>query len=301
MNVKVIEQVAILFILMAVGVFARKKGILTDAVKKGLTELILNITMPLLIFVSFNQKFSSELLLRAGQILLISAGIHLLSYFLSAFLFRRFPADQISVLRYITVISNAGFMGYPVLDAIYGQQGIFYASFYTVPFNIAMLSLGILLFSKQKETGVARQILLHPAILAVGIGLIPFLFSLQLPAVISRPANLLGSMTTPLSMLVIGAMIADAKLKGLFERSALYGSFIRLLVVPLLTLAGLKAFGLPDEIVGISVVLTAMPAGAMTAILAGKYGNNSMFASKCVFVSTLLSLGTIPLVLLLIK
>lgn len=300
MNVKVIEQVAILFMIMAVGVFARKKGILTDAVKKGLTELILNITMPLMIFGSFNQQFSSQLLVRAGQILLVSAAIHLLSYYLGALLFRRFPADQVSVLRYITVISNAGFMGYPVLDALYGQQGIFYASFYTIPFNIAMLSLGVLLFSKQKSTGVAKQILLHPAILAVGLGLIPFLFSLQLPAVISRPVNLLGNMTTPLSMLVIGAMIADTKLNGLFERSALYGSLIRLLVVPLLTLVSLKVFGLPDEIVGISVVLTAMPAGAMTAIMAGKYDANPLFASKCVFVSTLMSLGTIPLVLMLI-
>lgn len=299
-NQKIVEQVAILFIIMGIGVFARKKGILNDYVKKGMSELILTITLPLLILSSFNQKFSADLMRNAAFIFIISIGIHVFSFLISKVLFNKFPDDKKSVLRYVTVISNAGFMGFPVLDVLYGKAGIFYASIYTIPFNIFMLTLGVILFSGKKEEGLFKRIALHPTILAVAIGFIPFYFSYELPAFFTRTVSMVGGMTTPLSMLVIGAMIADANIKGIFEGSVLYGSAIRLVGIPLVTYGILKLLGMPGEVIGVSVVLTAMPAGAMTAILATKYNSNAVFASQCVFVSTLFSIITIPLILMLL-
>ncbi|WP_411682159.1 AEC family transporter [Clostridium thailandense] len=300
LNMAVIDQVAILFIIMAIGVIARKKKILTDEVKKGVTDLILNITLPLMIIASFNQKFSMDMLVNAGVILIFSTSIHTISYFVSKILYFKSTDDRKSVLRYLTVFSNAAFMGYPVLEAMYGKIGVFYASIYCIPVRVFMWTLGVMLFTSKKEGNYLKQIFFNPGIIAVIIGFIPFSLSIQFPIIISNTLNMMGNMTTPLSMLIVGSMIADADIKKIFEGTVFYGAFVRLIIIPIVVLTVLKLIGIRGELLGVTVVLTAMPAASFTAILAGKFHANEVFASKCVFVSTLLSIVTIPLILLLI-
>lgn len=300
LNMAVIDQVAILFIIMAIGVIARKKKILNNEVKKGVTDLILNITLPLMIIASFNQKFSMDMLVNAGVILIFSTSIHTISYFVSKILYFKSTDDRKSVLRYLTVFSNAAFMGYPVLEAMYGKIGVFYASIYCIPVRVFMWTLGVMLFTSKKEGNYFKQIFLNPGIIAVIIGFIPFSLSIQFPIIISNTLNMMGNMTTPLSMLMVGAMIADADVKKIFEGTVFYGAFVRLIMIPIVVLTVLKLIGIRGELLGVTVVLTAMPAASFTAILAGKFNANEVFASKCVFVSTLLSIVTIPLILLLI-
>ncbi|MBV7276944.1 AEC family transporter [Clostridium sp. PL3] len=300
LNMAVIDQVAILFIIMAIGIIARKKKILTDEVKKGVTDLILNITLPFMIIASFNQKFSMDMLVNAGAILIFSTSIHTISYFISKILYFKSTDDRKSVLRYLTVFSNAAFMGYPVLEAMYGKIGVFYASIYCIPVRVFMWTLGVMLFTSKKEGNYLKQIFFNPGIIAVIIGSIPFSLSIQFPIIISNTLNMMGNMTTPLSMLMVGSMIADADIKKIFEGTVFYGAFVRLIMIPIVVLTVLKLIGIRGELLGVTVVLTAMPAASFTAILAGKFHANEVFASKCVFVSTLLSIVTIPLILLLI-
>jgi malate permease and related proteins len=300
LNQAVIKQVSILFIIMGFGVIARKKGILRDEVKKGVSDLLLSIALPCMVVSSFNQEFSASMLLNAGSILFFSVATHIASYYIGNVLYFKSPEDKKNVLRYFTVFTNAGFMGYPVVQALYGSTGVFYASFYSIPARVFMWTLGIMLFAKKKESGYIKQIFLNPGIIAVFIGLIPFLLSLKFPSVISETLDIMGNMTTPLSMLLVGAMLADADVKSLFQGEVFYGSFIRLIAIPVATLIILKAIGVRDVILGVTVVLTAMPAGSFTAIFAGRYNANEAFASNCVFVTTLLSIITIPMVIMLL-
>jgi malate permease and related proteins len=300
LNNAVINQVAILFLIMGIGVIARKKKILKDEVKKGVTDLILNISLPCMIISSFNQEFSVDMLFNAASILIFSIGTHIASYSIGKILYFKSSADRKNILRYFTVFSNAGFMGYPVLEALYGRTGIFYASIYAIPARVFMWTLGIMLFTKKKEPNYLKQIFLNPGIIAVGIGVIPLLLSTKFPVVISQTLNIMGNMTTPLSMLVVGAMLADADIKDIIDGEVFYGSFIRLIMIPVATLIVLKSLGVSGEVLGTTVVLTAMPAGTFTAILAGKFNANEMFASNCVFVTTVLSIITIPFIILLI-
>lgn len=300
LNIAVINQVAMLFLIMGIGVIARKKKILKDEVKKGITELILNISLPCMIISSFNQKFSTNMLFNAGLILVISIGTHIASFSIGKILYLKSSDDKKNILRYLTVFSNAAFMGYPVLQALYGSIGVFYASIYCIPVRIFMWTLGIMLFTKKKETNYLKQVFSNPGIIAVAIGLIPFLLKIQFPIFISQTLTMMGSMTTPLSMLIVGSMLADAKIKTIFSGEVFYASFVRLIMIPLLTLIILKTIGVSGEVLGTSVVLTAMPAGTFTAILAGKFNANESFASNCVFVTTVLSIITIPLIILLI-
>lgn len=303
MNINIlINQVGILFIVMLIGVYARKKKFVGDEAKKSITDLIVNITLPCMVVASFNQKLSMELLSNAGMVLVISFAIHIGSFFFSKVLFSRYPEDIKSVLRYSAVFSNAAFMGYPVLEGLYGSLGVFYASIYSLPYRIFMWTFGVALFAKGKKQDYVKEIFLNPGILAVFVGLIISVASIQIPIMLSKTISTVGAMTTPLSMIMVGVTLADVKIKGLFKEIPVwYNSVVRLVVLPIFLLLILKSLGIKGIVLAAVVLLTAMPTGAMTTILAGKYDANSSFASKCVFTSTTLSVITIPLIALLIQ
>jgi predicted permease len=131
---KVFNQVVILFIIMIIGFFARRKNIINKEVNKGLTELVLNIRFPFMVIASFNFKYSHEMMASGGKILLISICIHLILILIGGIIFKKYPENMKGVLRFVIVFSNCGFMGYPVIDSVYGKTGVFYASIYNSHF-----------------------------------------------------------------------------------------------------------------------------------------------------------------------
>lgn len=305
-NNPITHQALILFLMMAVGFYAKKRRILTTEVTKGLTELLVNITVPLLTIASFHFNFSPNLLRNMGIILVGSFVIHALAFFLSKILFSRLPQNEAKVLRFSTVFSNCGFMGFPVLVSIYGKIGILYGSVFVVPFTIFLWTVGIFIYSGPRADAPKNwdslwRILINPGIVAVVIGFIIFGFSIKLPTPIYQAIDLLGSMTTPLAMLIIGAMLASLKLKEVFGGfSIYYGTLVRLLLLPGIVLGILKLLGMNGVLLGVLVVSTAMPTAANTVIFAEKFNGDTTFASRIVFVSTLFSVLTIPALLFLI-
>lgn len=303
MNINIlINQVGILFLIMLIGVYARKKKFICNETKKDMIDIVINITLPCMIVISFNQKISIELIRNAEIILIVSLVIHIGSFFLSKILFNRYPDDIKSVLRYSAVFSNATFMEYPVLEALYGNIGIFYASIYLLPYRIFMWTFGIALFAKNKKQNYVKEIFLNPGIIAVFIGLAISITSIEVPAILSKTMSMVGGITTPLSMIIVGATLSDIKIQGMFKESSIwYNSIIRLIILPIFSLILFRTLGVKDVVLAVAILLTAMPTGAMTTILAGKYDANSNFASKCVFTTTTLSIVTIPLIAMLIK
>jgi predicted permease len=167
-------------------------------------------------------------------------------------------------------------MGFPVLVSIYGKIGILYGSVYVVPFTIFLWTIGIWICSEpgprgQRNLDSLRRIILNPGIIAVFIGLVIFLFSIKLPDPITQAIDLIGSMTTPLAMLVIGGMLAGLKAKEVFSGfSVYYGTTIRLLVMPIIGLGILKLLGMRGILLGVCVISTAMPVAANTVIFTEK-------------------------------
>ncbi len=297
-NNALIQQVLVLFLIIVVGFIAKKKDIITSQVSKKLSELLLYITSPFLVITSFNFEFSFDMLTKAIIVFIFSMGIHIFSIILGMFAFNRYPDRVRSVLRFITVFPNCGFMGFPVLESIFGKIGIFYGSIYVMVFNIFLWTYGVMLFSKDNEKTSIKQVLFNPGTISVFIGIIVFLFSIDIPAPIYNTLDLVGGMTAPLSMLIVGALLADVDFKKLFSGSAVYyGSFIRLIFIPLLTMVVLKFTGMEEELMKICVLLVAMPAAANTAIFAEKYDADAPLASQCIAVSTIFSMITMPLIL----
>lgn len=297
----VVSQITVLFLIIGIGFFARKRDIISRDMTKKLSELILQVTQPLLIITSFNFELSKEMLRNVLLIFLLSLGIHLLSMVVGQILYFRYPDHIRSVLKYVTVFSNCGFMGFPVLESIFGTIGIFYGSIYVIPFNILTLSYGAIIFTGKSDKDMLKKILVHPVIVSVAIGMVLFLLQWRLPTPLYKAASMVGSMTSPLSMLIVGSLLASTPIKEMFSGfSVYYGSIVRLVFLPVLVMTILKCFPLPHDILRTCVILTAMPAAVNTVIFAEKYGGNAELASRFVGISTALSVVTIPLLMVLL-
>lgn len=298
----VLNQVIILFFIMVIGYVVRKKNIVNAATNKGLSELLLSVTLPAMIISSFNYSYSKDMLVKAGIIFFVSVIIHICLAIISKFLYCKFPRNISSVLRFITIFSNCGFMGYPVIGSIYGKIGVFYTAIFNIPFNLLMFTLGIMIFSEKKDfKNLRKEIVVNPSLISILIGLLIFIFSIKLPYSIYRTLELVGSTTTPLSMIVVGSMIAEVDVRNIFNGIGIYyGAIVRLILTPLIVLFVLKLFGASGMYLGIPVLICAMPGAANSVIMAEKYGADSQFASRCVFITTVLSAITIPLIILLL-
>jgi predicted permease len=297
----VLNQIIVLFAVMLIGYYAGHKGIITPGLRKGLSELLLRVTLPLMIVASFNFNFSMDMLLNGGRIFIYSFLIQIMLILLSRLLYYKYPHEKKAVLRFITSFSNCGFMGYPIIKSIFNSEGVFYTSIYNIAFNVLIWTAGVMFFTDSKDRGSIKKILLNPCILAVFIGILIFVLRIPVPKTVWSILDLTGDITTPLSMMVIGAMLSEMRLKDIISGFELYYvSFIRLIAAPLLVYMAFKLLHLNSMVSEICFIITAMPGAVNTAIISDKYGGDSALASKCVFATTVFSAITIPIMLLLI-
>jgi predicted permease len=209
---------------------------------------------------------------------------------------------NIGIYQYALIFSNVTFMGYPVVRAVLGEQGIFYTAIYNLPFNLLSFTLGVYLLSKgSKDFKFSPKELINPSLISVFLGLLLFITGLRLPTFVNNSLDLLGSVTTPISMLVIGSMLSTSSAKECFMNKKLYIlCFIRLIFLPVIIYLAFMNRIEDSLIAAIPVVITSMPTAANTAIMANQYDADVTIASQCVFMTTLFSVITIPLVNLIL-
>lgn len=299
-NNPIFEQVTVLFFIMIVGMIAAKLNIIDGHVRKKLSDLLLYITSPFLVTASFNFEFSTDMLKNAGIVLAFAIAIHFFAVFLGMILFAKYSPSKQKVLKFILVFSNCGFMGFPILESMFGKIGVFYGSIYNVVFQGFIWTYGVILFTGNRKQTSLTKVLLHPGVISVFVGMILFLFSIKLPSPILNTLELVGGMTAPLSMLIVGALLAEADFRTVFSGlEVYYGSIVRLIIIPIITIIALKLIGLDKELLRVCVLLIAMPAAANTVIFAEKYDADSILASRCVALSTIFSIITIPIIMML--
>jgi predicted permease len=299
----VFNQVLILFFIMIIGFISKKRGIFNSSVNKKLSELLLKVTSPLLVISSFQVEFTQDILKNVLIVFVFAMSAHIFSILLGQVLFRHCDSESCKIMKFSAVFSNCGYMGFPLLASLFGNIGVLYGSVYIAAFNIFLWTNGVMTFSdtKKLDRQNIKKILLNPGIVSVVIGILLFVFSLKLPVPVASAVEMVGSMTSPLSMLIIGATIADCELKNLFKGwNVYYITAVRLILIPLIAFGVLKLAGMPDMLLKVCVLVVAMPIATTTAIFAELYDSDSIFASRAVVLSTLLSIITIPLFMLFI-
>lgn len=289
-----------IFLLLACGYVLSKRGMISQQTRKQLTSLTLNLLLPASIIKSFELDMTWDILKSCLLVLMASILIQILyAVMMRVFWFKEKDEKKKVVLEYATMVSNAGFMGMPIAESAFGPQGLLYASIFLIPQRICMWSTGLALFtSPSSKKEVIRKVLLHPCIVALGIGVVVMLLSMNgihLPAALDQTIAALGSCSTAMSMIVIGSILSEVSFEEMKDRQSLVYGIIRTIVLPLMILLISLCFGYTGLGMAVCVLESAMPAPSTVVMLAESYDGAVKFASRLVFVSTILSLITLPI------
>lgn len=316
------SKVALLLLMVLPGFLMAKAKLSPNGLCKGLANLILYAAQPALIIKGYIREYDANVMSRALQVLIYSLLAHLVFIALAFVIFRNGDVARRRVLRFATVFTNAGYMGIPLICAIFGDEYAIYASIYVIVFNIFCWSLGAYIYSDDKKYISFRKMFFNPASIATYVGLLFFITPLnRLVAPLGETHTLvdilraipydlidgLQATVAPLSMLLIGLRLAEINFKGIFKDKQMYFYLaLRLLLSPTLVWGVMRLcmlLGILSDGVVLTVVLlsAATPAATATTMFAEKYDGDSVYASKLVSVSTILSLATMPLVALLLN
>lgn len=287
-----------LFAMMLIGALLKKSGVIDENGKKCLTDLCVNVVIPCNIFKSCLIEFNQTIFQSCALLLLSAVVMQAVCLALNQFLFFRYPPQQKKVLQYCTIVPMSGFLGNPIAEGIYDEIGVLYTSIFLIPMRIVMWSVGTTYFVAGAEIDrkkVVKNILTHPCLVAIYLGLFFMMTQIPIPGVITETARYIGNCNSALTTFIVGTILADVKLLTIFNRDTLLFSVFRLAVLPAIALGVGSVLRLDQTSLGISVLMTGMPAGATAAIFAARYHSDAPFATKCVVMTTLASMVTLPL------
>lgn len=283
-----------IFLLVAVGFVLKRIHIVGPQGQKNINDMVIYVILPCNILRAFLDSPAENGFLSYLEVLIISVFIQAFCVIYGKVVFRKETEGRQKCLRYGTICSNAGFLGNPIAEGVYGAEGLMLASIYLIPQRIMMWSSGLAVFSgtsDKKQT--MKKVLTHPCILACVLGILFMLADIQLPPGLDGMVTAVGNCNTAMSMMVIGMILADINIRDFWDRTVVKYTIHRLIIIPAAVYAVCRFLPLDRTAFGICVLLAAMPAGATTSILAEKYEMEPAFATKMVIFSTLLSLPTI--------
>lgn len=286
----------LMFLCALCGIIMTRKKLLPEKSREILTDLVMNLILPANIIHSFEVEFNMTILQKFAVVLIIATAAQLVSMLCANTFWNRQPENLKAVLQYGTQVSNAGFLGIPVTEGVLGSEGLMYGSVFLIPQRIVMWTAGIAYFTKSADwKDTFKKLAKNPCIVAVYIGFFLMLTQIQLPDMLENTLIKLGACTTPLTSILIGIMVADVDYRTLVSPMIFLLAAVRQLVLPGLVYLGCRFLHIDPLLTGVSVLLVGMPVGSTTPILAAKYGGDYVFAGKCVILSTVLSLFTVPL------
>lgn len=299
----VFNQILTLAIVLVIGVILAKLSILTTDTRKKLSSMLIHVVAPMYVVASFQIEFSKDLLSSLGIVAGIAFFVILLGLFAGRILWRKKEKSKSQVLTHAMGFMNCGFIGYPLLYGLYGEIGVLYASIYVLVFQCFLWTLGVMIFSEKPKTWYAP--LLQPGIISVVIGLALFVLKIKLPLFLFNAFDMVGSMTAPLAMLIIGAFLSEVDIiHSLRDFPTYVVSFFRLLLAPAMVCIALILLGFrPDDGVFFTcaVLLAGMPAATNTVLFATNYNSDAKYSASVVAISTVASGLTIPLWLFVIS
>jgi len=314
----VLQRMVELFLIIVIGYGVRKAGVINTEGRSVLSKLVLNISLPATILSSV---MNASKLPETGELLMILL-VAVLSYvviFVFAFATPKIlgvKKNQVGIYRFMMAFGNVGFIGFPVVDAIFGADAIFYASVFNLPFNVLCYSVGVA-FVKQSAVGQAEAsiaggaassaekagwkkylgFLLTPCMIASVISVAMAFLQLKGPSWLGSTMSMVGGVTTPVALLIIGMALAEMPVKEMFLNPRIYlFSALRLLALPAVTYLLFRTFVSDPLLLGICTVISAMPVATSGTMLCMQYGSDEKLMAQGTFISTLFAIVTIPLV-----
>lgn len=295
----VISQMLELFLILTLGYISAKRKVVSPKFGTQLSNFILSITLPCMMLASVASMPDDTENKDVMMMFIISILFYVVMPFIAYGITRilMVKKEDRQLYMYMTIWSNVGFMGFPVIASIFGASAIFYATIFNLIFNVSNFTLGIMLMSKDGRKALDLKKFLSPGMIASIAAVILFAAKLNLPDLVNDTLKTVGNTTTPLAMIVIGIALAGIPIKSVFTESRLYPYVvIKQILLPLVAWVILKNVITNHYLLGIVIVIIAMPVATSSVLFANRYENNVTLATKGVFITTLASVVTIPII-----
>lgn len=286
-----------MMLLIAVGFCAAWAGLLREEGRKHITDLVIDLIYPCYVLNSYLKNIG----MFSGNAMLLTLGIaiafSLTTFLVSHFVFPRVPRARRCILQYATVVSNSAFLGLPMVENVFGSQGLLCASIFIIPLRINTFGLAVGYYTPASVGGLrakVKSMVTQPSIFATILGILIIFIGRQPPAWCIATLTSVSACSTPLSMMVIGAVIFSNLKEMRLRVLTLQFAFLRLVLIPAAVYLILYPTGIDPILRGTAVLMAAMPAGTTGALLADKYGMDVSYAGEIILISTLCSMVTLP-------
>lgn len=297
-----LEVMVMLFTMVILGYTACKLGYMGDKFDKKLSSIVVDITCPLLVLSSVMGDEMPD-----RSLILPLVGVGFLTYIILlvfGFLVPRFISknhDDQGMIGFSLMFANVGFIGYPIVASIFGPKAVFYAALLNVPNTFFIFTAGVMLVKGEYSIRQFNpKVLLSPALIGAFISALLVAFGVHTPEMIARPITMVGNITVPAALMIIGSSMARLPLREIIGSGKVYAtSFLRLVIVPLSVYFLFRLCGVNTLINNINTVVIAMPVASFGTMFCMKYGRNPSLMTEATFITTLFSIITIPLITLL--
>ena len=290
-----------MFIMLAIGFFCAKRGMFTKEGRECLVSIFINVMIPCSVVSAFYKNMTQDLLGKGGLMVLAFTADLTFCWLIGKVLYIKIRSDEQGILKYATIISNAQFMGFPIIQAIFGQEGLMLASMAMIPSTIFTWTVALAQFTSMDGKKGIKSVLKHPCFLSVVAGILLGALKIPLPSCMVDVLDRMGNCVMPIAMLIIGSILAGVKARSILDWKLYYFSAIRLIGIPAVMYLFFTAVKLDPLVRNVLVVMAGTPAGTITAMLAEEHGANAEFASQLILVSTLLSMITLPVLYTLLQ
>ncbi len=293
------QKMIVMFIILIAGVIAYKTNIVTREGNSTLSNLLLLVVNPVVIFMSFQMDFTHELFVRLWISILFAFICHAAAILIS-YIAISSKNENYDIERVSAIYSNCGFIGIPIINALFGQEGVFYLASYIAVFNILLWTQGYMLMTGKTSAKHILKGICSPCVIAALLGIVCFCLRIRLFAQADEAFSHIADMNTPLAMIVAGVTMAQSDIiKAVRNMRLYYVCLLKLLIIPIAAAVILRLFRADEVLTMTSIIEIACPVGASCTMFAIRYNRNAVYASELYTVSTLLSAISLPVVIML--
>ena len=298
----VLFQVIVMLLLIAVGITAYRLKLVTEGGKKQISNLLLYIVMPAVILNAYRSEFNLRLVKGLLWSFFLAAVSHIVAIAVAYLLFHKKEDKQAALSRFCCIYSNCAFMAIPLIQSLLGETGVFYASAYITVFNLFSWTQGVIMLTGKTTKKDIGKAFLSPTVISVAIGLLVFFFQIPVPEIIGQPISYLAAVNTPLAMIVTGISIAQTDMLSCFTQLQTYKIvLVRNLLIPACVFLMTCFLPFDSMVLLCNLIEISCPTAAISVMFATKYRLDTAHASKIIALSTILSVLTIPLMVLLFQ
>lgn len=296
----IVTQMLMIFGIVLVGLASAKRNLWAGELDRKLSVFILNVSMPALILASVMGRdlvFEPSELLTLGLVAVVNYVILIGLACLIPQIWHVNRSRQ-GLARFMLAFGNVSFIGYPVCDAVFGPKAVFCASVLNIPFNLLIFTIGVSFINGGKaRSAFSPKLVFSPCVVASLIAVVIALMGISVPAPVGQWFHLLGDLTTPCALLIIGSSLSHIPVRDMLGNRFAYAiSLLRLIVLPLVVGVVLRLLGVENFVANVAVVLSAMPIATNGIMLCLQYGKDERVMTQGLFLSTLFSVVTIPLI-----